>query len=128
MRLLLAETSREAKVLAEEGTAESAVWLALGPGAMWLLDQRSQDYRIPEDFYQDSELADFCLGMHRAVEQLCRHLDEKLRKSNAWVPDWFKPFTCHSVPLIILWDSLAGRVFSTAQGPGCFGCQRCHCL
>mgnify|MGYP001605190221 FL=1 len=110
--LFFAEHDYQVQDFINRGLHLKGEWIALGPSAMWGLDQRSIKYQIPEDFYNMNKLEDVCLRNHERVEWLCYKLDEYLFKKHPKLREWgIKPFLFNIFPLTILFDGIVSRIF-----------------
>jgi hypothetical protein len=56
MNLLLVEYGSQVEDFLGRFGSDFGHWIALGPSAMWALDQKGIRYEIPESFYQPEEL------------------------------------------------------------------------
>ena len=110
--ILIAEYEYQVEDFLKRGFPSEAKWIALGPSAMWALQQRRIKYDIPEDFYEINELEDICTSCHQKVEWLCNRLDECHAELYPELARWdVKPFLFSIFPLVKLFDGLISRAF-----------------
>ncbi len=110
--LFLVEHDWQVRDFLLRGLKDKGEWIALGPSAMWTLDQKGVKYQIPEDFYSASRLEDICLKNHKRVEWLCNRLDKYLIEKHPEFAEWhIRPFLFSILPLTVLFDGLVSRIF-----------------
>lgn len=111
-KLLLAEHADQVLDFLRHGAGAGDTWIALGPSAMWCLDQRKLRYRIPEEFYTEQQLEELCLDAHQRLEALCHRLDSQIAETIPEIREWgIRPFLFEIWPLMRLTDSLIRRIF-----------------
>jgi hypothetical protein len=115
-RLLLAEHAHQVEDFVRRGVHDPDQWIALGPSAMASLDSMGLDYKIPEDFYQAGDLADFCDDTHKLVRRLCEFLDLRLPDHSPAIKSLGLPvFRFNIFALLVLFDGVRSRIFQLAK-------------
>lgn len=110
--LYLVEHQHQVYDLVSRGMRDKGQWIALGPSAMWALEQEKISYRIPEDFYSVENLENLSLKTHKKVEWLCCHLDNIiLEKFSDLKQQGIRPLLFHIFALNMLFVGLVGRIF-----------------
>jgi len=92
------------------------VIIALTPFAMYELDKHSQNYRIPEDYYDPDELYQIGPDNFKKVEDLCNLIDTEIQQN---CPDFaelnLKPAMFSFYHLKIIYDAITIRVFQLSK-------------
>lgn len=110
--LLLAEHAWQVEDFLLRDMHRPAHWVALGPSAMHVLDEKNISYRIPEEFYSQEDLQAEMLQTHQKVEALCRSIDNLLLERHAFLREYeMKPFWFHIFTLSMVFDGTVARIY-----------------
>jgi len=116
--LILLEHERQVKDCLEwlgEVAGQTRI-IALSPFAIYELDKQSIAYKIPEDYYEPSELYHFGLGNYQRVEDFCSLIDERIHKAYPTLAErGIKPALFSIYHLKLVYDAVLIRLFQLSH-------------
>lgn len=109
--LLLAEHDYQVKDFLDRGLKNEGEWIALGPSAMYYLDQMKISYTIPEDYCSLNEIETVCEEQFDKLRHACEEIDSVLIEKDSFLKEWnIRPFFFNLWQLSVLMDTLISRV------------------
>lgn len=110
--LILVEHEEQVKDAWQRQLTGNSVWVAVGPGAMFELEQRKTSFTIAEDYYQPKDLSVIGKESRSRVQEICNTIDELLRQNVSHVKDsGITPTLFYSYAFTLVMDALAARIF-----------------
>lgn len=110
--LILVEHEEQAKDVLQRQWTDNIIWVAVGPGAIFELEQMKIPFTISEDCYQPSDLSLIGKESRSRVHQICKTIDALLLQNRSEVRNLgITPTLFCFHPLTIVMDALAIRIF-----------------
>jgi len=110
--LVLLEHEEEVKEVLQRQRTDNPIWVAVGPGAMFELEQRQMPFTIPEDYYQLEDLNAIGKESLSRVQEICHIIDRLLGQSVNEVKELeLTPTLFCFFILKITMDILAARIY-----------------
>ena len=109
--LILVEHEEQVKDVLQHRWTDNPVYVAVGPGAMFELEQRQVPFTIPEDYYRPRDLSIIGKESRSRVQKICSTIDGLLGESVSEVKSLgITPTLFCFHPLTMVMDVLAVRI------------------